>query len=657
VKPAGRREARGAGMRPAFCSCALFLGFLFILAGRAAAELKETPYFAARVARGVLPPVAERVPRQPAIAQTQRIGKPGGTLRLLMASPKDTKMMAVYGYARLVSYTPSLTLVPDILQSIDVKDGRIFTLHLRRGMKWSDGAPFTAEDFRFWWEDVAQNRELSPEGPPDALLPQGEAPRFKVLGRYTVRYSWDHPNPLFLPALAGADPIYIYCPAHYLKQFHARYQSKAKLEAMVEQKDLQNWAGLYDRMARMYRNDNPRLPTLDPWILKTKPPSSRYIFARNPYYYRIDTAGHQLPYIDRVIMTMADATIIPAKTAAGESDLQARYLNFDDYTFLKSAEKRSHYEVRLWRTGPGSQLALYPNLNVKDPVWRKLVRNTKFRRALSLAIDRHEINEAIYFGLAIEGQNTLLPQSPLYKPQYRKAWASYDLKKAGRLLDELGLTRRNSDGVRLLPDGRPMDIVVETSGQSADQVDVLELIRDSWRHIGVRLFVRPLQLTLFRRRVFAGYTLMSIDKGIEDGLATADTPPSEFAPTSEEQLEWPQWGQYAQAKGLAGKPPQAPSVVRLERLYEVWMNATTESERAKIWEEMLRIWADEVFTIGLVAEVPQPVVVNDRLRGVPKKGMYNWTPGAYFGMYKADTFWFGRPARSAKARPGAQAVR
>jgi peptide/nickel transport system substrate-binding protein len=294
---------------------------------------------------------------------------------------------------------------------------------------------------------------------------------------------------------------------------------------------------------------------------------------------------------------------------------------------------------------------------VKDPVWRKLVRDKNFRRALSLAIDRHEINEVVYFGLALEGQNTLLPQSPLYRPEYRKTWANYDLKKANHLLDGLGLTRRNSDGERLLPDGRPMDIVVETAEQSGSAIDVLQLIRDSWRHIGIRLFMRPMQLTLFRRRVFSGETLMALDKGIEDGLATANTPPSEFTPTEQQQLEWPQWGQYVESKGLAGRPPDLPSAIRLELLYDLWMRTTKKSERAKIWAQILPIWASEVFSIGLVAEVPQPVVVSDTLHGVPKKGIYNWQPGAYFGMYKPDRFWLGPPAQSAQAALGADARR
>jgi peptide/nickel transport system substrate-binding protein len=620
------------------------------LSGVSRAELQETPVFEEDVARGKLPKVDERLPKEPAIAELETIGTPGGELRMLMGGPKDTRMMVVYGYARLVGYTPSLTLMPDILKSIDVEDGRIFTLHLRNGHKWSDGHPFTSEDFRYWFEDVAQNTQLSPSGLPISMLPQGEGPRFEVLDQTTVRYSWTRPNPLFLPDLAAASPLYIYRPSHYLKQFHQKYVEKPKLDILVKQTNQRNWAALHNRMDTMYRDDNPDLPSLEPWILRTKPPADRFVFERNPYYYRIDKAEHQLPYIDRVIFSIADGKIIPAKTGAGESDLQARYLRFDNYTFLKASEQRNGFKVKLWRTGPGSQLALYPNLNVSDEIWHGLVRDLRFRHALSLAIDRHEINQAIYFGLAVEGQNTVLPQSPLYNPEYRSAWAKFDVSEANRLLDLVGLAKRDGDGVRLLPDGRPMEIIVENSGESSEQSDVLELIRDSWRRIGIRLFAKPSQLTLFRRRVFSGETLMSIDKGIENGLATAAMSPAEFAPTSQQQLEWPKWGQYYETKGMAGEPPNLPSAIRLKELYGEWLAAVSEKEHARIWDDILRIWADEVFSIGTVAGVLQPIVVNAKLHNVPEQGNYNWDPGAYFGIYKPDGFWFDHsemPAKSA----------
>jgi peptide/nickel transport system substrate-binding protein len=632
------------------------LALLLLAATPARAVLQETPSLRSEVASGALPPVSDRVPHEPALAELETLGRPGGELRMLMASPKDTRLMVVYGYARLIAYTPALALVPDMLEAIHVDDGRIFTLRLRAGHKWSDGQPFTTEDFRYWFEDIAQNPQLSASGLPPVLLPNGEPPRFEVLDEQTVRYTWPRPNPLFLPALAGPDPLYIYAPAHYLKQFHQKYADKVALNDAIKQVGVRNWAALHNKVSSMYRNDNPDLPSLEPWILKTKLPAERIVFERNPYYYRVDGAGHQLPYIDRVVFSIANSKIIPAKTGSGESDLQARYLSFDDYTFLKAGEAANGYKVLLWRTGPGSQLALYPNLNVDDEVWRRVVRDVRFRRALSLATDRHEINQVIYFGLAIEGQNTVLPESPLYRPEYRVAWASYDVNEANRLLDVIGLDR-GSDGIRQLPDGRPLEIVVEDSGESAEKSDVLELIRDSWQKIGVRVFSRPMQLTLFRRRVFAGQTLMSLDKGIENGLATADMSPWEFAPTTQQQLEWPKWGQYVDTKGQAGEAPDLPAAVRLKELYETWLAAPAGAEHARIWHEMLRIWGDDVYSIGLVAGVQQPVVVNARLRNLPTEGAYNWDPGAHFGIYKPDGFWFDQPpAPAASAEPASSVM-
>lgn len=650
--PARPRSPDARMTRRRFVGGSLALSGLAAAAPRPAwAAFVETPFFAAPVKDGALPAIGDRLPAEPAVVAST--GKPGGRLRMLMAGPKDTRMMVVYGYARLVGFTPDLELEPDILKAVDVEKGRVFTLHLRKGMKWSDGKPFTSEDFRYWFEDVASNRHLAPSGVPVGLLPNGEKPHFAVVDETTVRYSWARPNPLFLPQIAGPDPQFIYCPSHYLKQFHEKYADKAALAKLVKKSRVHSWAALHNKMNAMYKNDNPDLPSLDPWILKTKPPAERFIFERNPYYYRVDAGGQQLPYIDEVVLSLADAKIIPAKTAAGESDLQARYLSFDNYTFLRQSEDRNRFNVRLWRTGPGSQMALYPNLNVNDPVWRGLVRDIRFRRALSLAVNRHEINEVIYFGLAIEGQNTLLPKSPLYDPAYRQAWARYDPGEANRLLDVIGLAKRGGDGVRQLPDGRPMEIIVEHSGESSEQSDVLELIRDSWRHIGIRLFAKPSQLTLFRRRVFSGEALMSIDKGIENGLASASSSPWEFAPTSQQQLEWPKWGQYYETKGAAGEPPDLPSAVELRNLFDHWLGTAKRDEEAQIWGQILKIWADEVFSIGTIGGVLQPIVVTDKLRNVPKEGIYNWDPGAYFGIYKPDHFWLDNEAGAKSAGAGA----
>jgi peptide/nickel transport system substrate-binding protein len=575
-------------------------------------------------------------------ASGKTTGKPGGELHTLVGRAKDTRLMVVYGYARLVGYNQKLELVPDILKAVDIEDGRSFTLHLRKGHRWSDGEPFTSDDFRYWWEDVANNQALSPTGPPPELFVDGEPPKVAFPDPLTVRYSWSKPNPFFLPALAQATPLFIYMPAHYLKQFHERYADPKKLAAMVEETQARDWAQLHGRHDDMYKFDNPGLPTLQPWHLATPPPAERFVFERNPYFHRVDSTGQQLPYIDRVVLDVVDDKLIPVKTGAGETDLQSRGLFFKHYTFLKESEKRSGLVTYLWKTARGAHLALYPNLNTTDEVWRKLFRDVRFRRALSLAVDRDEINQIMYFGLGHGGNNTVLPQSPLYKPEYRDEWSDYDPAKANALLDELGLDQRSAGGVRLLPDGRPAELVVETAGEDTEQTDVLELVQETWSKVGIKIHSKPLQREMFRNRVFSGETQMSIWYGLENGIPSADMSPAEFAPTDQNQLQWPMWGQYYQTKGQAGAPPDLPEAAELLDLFEQWRGAPSTDERRKIWEQMLAIYSSQMYSIGLIAGILQPVAVRKTLRNVPAEAVYNWEPGAQFGIYRPDTFWFDK---------------
>ncbi len=609
------------------------------------AALKEAPALAERVAAGTLPPVAERLPEKPRAAFTRdgwTPGKNGGELNTLVTRTKDTRLLVVYGYARLIAFNEKLDLVPDILERLEVEDGRIFTLFLRKGHRWSDGAPFTSEDFRYYWEDVANNDELSPTGPPVSLKVRGAMAQFEVIDETTVRYSWPEPNPFFLHELAGATPLFIYRPAHYLKQFHERYGDPDDIAAKVEEAGARNWAQLHNRVGNLYKFNNPDLPTLQPWYNSVAPPSTRFIAERNPYYHVVDAAGQQLPYADRVILNVVGSALVPAKTGAGEPDLQARGLHFTDYTFLKENEAKSGFDVRLWRTVRGSQLALYPNLNVNDPMWRELIRDVRFRRALSLAIDRSEINQVIYYGLCLEGNNGVLPDSPLYDPANHVAWARFDLSTANALLDEIGLEKRNAEGVRLLPNGEPLEIIVETAGENTEEVDVLELIRESWRQADIKLFTKPSQREVLRNRIFSGETKMAMWYGYENGVPSADMSPAEFVPVQQHSYHWPKWGQYAETAGQSGEPVDMALPKELLELNDAWMRAKSRKARTEIWQRILKIHADQVYTIGLVAQVPQPVVVSKALRNVPEKAMFNWDPGAQFGIYRPEGFWLDR---------------
>lgn len=608
-----------------------------------APTMVEPPYLESAVASGDLPPVSERIPEAPLVVSYEGTdktpGRYGGTLRLLGGSAKDPRLLVIYGYARLVGYDTDYEIVPDLAESVDVEDDRVFTFHLRPGHKWSDGEPFTSEDFRFYWEDMGNDMEVSRFGPPKELLVDGERPTVEFPDEVTVRYSWSKPNPYFLPALAGAQPVEIFRPAHYLKQFHARYMGLEKVEAMAAEAGERNWVSLLYSKDRSYRNDNIDYPTLQPWVLKTEPPSDRYRFERNPFFHRIDENGLQLPYIDEVALTIASGDLIPAKVASGESDLQGAYLAFSNFTFLKEAEQRSNYQVRRWQATKGARMALYPNLNVNDPELRELFRQADFRRALSVAIDRDDINNTIFYGVANPSNNTVLPDSPLYRDEYRTGWTQFDPELADELLDGLGLTERNDQGIRLLPDGRPLQIVVETAGEETEQVDVLQLVKEHWADIGVSLFIKPSQREVFYNRIASGDTQMAVWWGLENAMLKPAMSPAEFAPLTPDQFQWPAWGLWAETSGQMGEEPDLEAVEEMMQLTQKWGEAETPAEREAVWHEILALWTDQVFTIGIVSGVEALVVVSNRLHNVPEHGIYNFDPGAYFGMYHPDTFW------------------
>ena len=471
----------------------------------------------------------------------------------------------------------------------------------------------------------------------------GKPPKVEIIDELTIKYTWDAPNPYFISSQAQAAPLWLYRPAHYLKKFHAKYASPEDIaKAAKGGQDTSNWVQIHRRHDVMYNNDNPELPTLNPWVLMTAPPAQRFVFQRNAYYYRIDSKGVQLPYFDSVVFTQAAANLIPAKAGLGESDLQPRYLKMRDYTFLRKSAKQSGVNVLLWEEGSGSQLALYPNLNAKDDDWRKLNRDVRFRRALSLAIDRDELNQVGFIGLAKPSNNTILPRSVLFKPDYATKWANYDPKQANKLLDEVGLNKRNGNGIRLMPDGEPAIIVVEHTGEDTEISDVLTLIKDHWKKVGIQLLSKPQSTENFRVRVFSGEASMVAYAGVTTVVPTPDTSPKEFAPTMAGGLQWSRWGMFIETKGQQGEQCDMPSACRLMDYLREWENSADPAVRLNAWHEILAANADEVFSIGTVNGIRQPVVVGRNVRNVPENGYHAWDPGGYIGLYQPDTFWIGK---------------
>ena len=611
-----------------------------------ALDFVEPPLFAARVQAKELPPVAERLPKVPLVVDpTQHggsFGQHGGDIVTLVPRARDIRYISTYSYTRLIAYDRALNLYPDLLEKFEVDGERVFTFTLREGHRWSDGHPFTAEDFRYYWEDVVQNRDVSPSGVPEFMMVDGKPARFEVLDERTVRYTFDKPNPRFLPQLAGPTDPGLFRPAHYLKKYHAKYADKAQLEETAKKQKLKSWAALHNRLDDAKEHTNPDLPTIQTWRITTAAPATRFVFERNPYYHRVDARGQQLPYVDRVVMDVAASGLLAAKANAGETDLLFRGLAMHDVPILKEGEKAKGYKTLLWQNARGSELALYPNLNAADPVWRTLNRDIRFRKALSLGIDRKTLNNALLFGLGTEGNNTVLAESALFSPELRTLNASYDPSEASRLLDEIGLTKRNGAGIRLLPDGRELEVIVETDGESSLVVDGLTLISEFWREIGVRLFVKPQDRTVLRNRAFSGLTMMVAVQGLDNAIPTALMPPTELAPMRQDNYAWPKWGQYVETKGKNGEPVDVPEAKRLMDLYAQWMGTGDKGAQEAVWREMLRNHAENQWVIGTVAGSLQPIVVKNGLQNLPPKALYSWEPTAMIGIYRPDEIYWNK---------------
>jgi peptide/nickel transport system substrate-binding protein len=543
-----------------------------------------------------------------------------------------------------VGYDAGQRLAPDLLARLDNEGDRVFTLHLRPGHRWSDGHPFSAEDFRYFWEDVAGHRDLSPAGPPEFMMAGGRLPRFEVLDERTVRYSWDVPNPRFLPALAAPRDPYIYRPAHYLKRFHGRYADRDALAQAAKRQKLSSWAALHNRLDDLNEQSNPDLPTLQPWRVTNAAPAARFVFERNPFYHRVDARGRQLPYVDKVMVDVAAAGLMAAKANAGEADLLARGLSILDVPVLKEGERARGYRTLLWRNARGSEITLYPNLNAADPVWRALNRDVRFRRALSLGIDRRTLNNALFFGLGVEGANTVIEGSALAAPGLREAHSTYDPRAAARLLDEVGLDRRDGSGTRLLPDGRPLELVVETDGDTPLVVDGLTLIGEFWREIGIRLLVKPQDRTVLRNRVYGGLTVLSAGPGLDNAMPTPAMAPVELAPLRQDTWSWPKWGQFSETKGASGEAIDLAEAKALKELYYRWARSGDEAGKAEAWRGLLANHAENLWTIGTVAGAPHPVVVRENLVNLPRRADYAWEPTAFLGVYRIDELFWARPA-------------
>jgi peptide/nickel transport system substrate-binding protein len=581
-------------------SAAAISVFVFLLAssmaaGEQASIYREAPSLAAEVSAGRLPPVDQRLPENPMLVEPlNAIGKYGGTWHMAMrASSDQASLIRTVGYENLMRWSPDWSRsIPNVAQSVESSaDAREFTFTLRRGMKWSDGAPFTADDVLFWYEDVLLNPELSPSIP-FWLLAGGKPVEVKKLDDVTVVFRFATSNSLFLPLLAapeGAEPTSY--PKHYLAKFLPKYNQSLNGTKWADA--FRAAFGIPGNIDESTRWAHPEVPTLNAWLLTgaygmAKP----LVLERNPYYWKIDPAGQQLPYIDRVnfeiVKDKQDAANLALK---GEIDMQLRHVRCCGDEILKARPEYEQVKVIPTET---NEYVLAFNLTSAKPALRKIFNQRDFRIAMSIGINRPRVLQGGPREF-IPWQVAPLPQSRHYHERLATQYLDYDPKRANEVLDALGYNRRDKDGWRLDPNGAPIAFTISTHAD--DRFHWLQGVAEDWRALGIHATATLLDRDEYRRELDTNEFDALAYSG--DGGIDVIIFPSDFIPLGIQTawgLRWWHWYEN-RADPRAETPP--PQIQKQFALYDEIKATTDPNAQQALMRQILDIYADEFYAIGL----------------------------------------------------------
>ncbi len=597
----------------------------------------ESPVLAELVREGRLPPVSERVGAEPVVMQgVDGLGRYGGTWHRLVNSLNDfsTLYWRLSG-SNLVRWSPQgYPLVPHVAKAWEISaDYRSYTFALRRGMRWSDGHPVTSEDIAYWYEHEVKYFNVQPK-----FLRAGAAQgRVVQLDDLHVRFEFAQPNPLFLERLASTgmnfeDYTEHIVPAHYLRQYHPELGDQELIRRTMVALKLSSPVAVYKQIKRYM---NPEHPRLWPWVLHTYMPTTPQTLVRNPYYWAVDPAGNQLPYLDRLVMDIKSNNLIAVSAANGEPSMQDRHIRYEDHVLLLGSAAQNGYEVYHWKPSTQSLFTIFPNLNRKiDPArpetkWKhELLNDARFRQALSLAINRRAIIDGQFNGQAEPAQIAPPPDSPYHNARLLRSFTAFDPARAEALLDELRLTRRDGEGYRTFPDGRRMFFTLNLTDYTTD--GPAQFVIDDWARVGVRVLLRSRARRLFEQEKLTYEHDLTVWTGESEFYPLVE--PRNFVPTYFESFYAPAFGWWYQYGGLHGDPAaQRPSSVEpppghpLRRAMELLDEAsamTSEPERIAKFNEILEIAADNVWSISIATPPPQLVVVKKGFRNVPRTALF-----------------------------------
>jgi peptide/nickel transport system substrate-binding protein len=610
----------------------------------------EAPQLAEMVAAGVLPPVEERLPTDPLVVEPyDSIGVYGGTWHMGMRGGTDDALLRrTVGYQSLVRWSPDWSgIVPDVASSWEASDdGTEYIFHLRPDMKWSDGIPFNADDVMFWYEDIILNDTIRPDKP-SWLITNGDLVVVEKLDEYTVKFTFSAPNGLFMQRLCTPDGIEpVSFPKHWLMNYHEKYVDKAELDAMVEDSGLESWDQLFLARGgeigagRFWQNAG--FPTLYPWMVETPqtPDGTQIVLVRNPYFFKVDPEGNQLPYLDKVVYDYAGSDVeqLVLKALNGEIDMQDRHIATNDNkaVFFDNMDAGGYH---FFDTNYSlmNHMMIGLNLTSQDPVKREIFQNKDFRIGLSYAINRQELIDLVFVGQGEPWQGAPSPTSPFYNEQLAKQYTAYDVDKANEYLDKAGYAERDGDGYRLGPDGNRISFVVEVTDVNTAQVDMMEVIVGYWQAVGIDAQFKTEDRSLMYSNKDANLLDAAVWTG--DGGLDVILEPRWYFPFSRESLwaeAWQYW--YSEPNNeLAEEPVEAAK--RQMELYDQLKSTGDLEQQSALMEEIIQIAADEFWVIGTVLPGPGYGIVKNDFHNVPDSFPNSWLyphpgPTNVFTYYK-----------------------
>ncbi|MCA0452449.1 MAG: ABC transporter substrate-binding protein [Chloroflexi bacterium] len=611
----------------------------------AQSAFNEAPSLAEQVAAGTLPPVAERLPAEPLVIEpVEQVGTYGGTWRMIDQNNELGFTLMTAGVEGFLKWNRDASgFRPNVLEAYEWNDDATqLTAHMRQGIRWSDGEPLTVDDYLFWWNDMVLDENI-PVDPASGTVVNGEQMTLEKTDDYTLVFTFAGPNPLFLENHSRGpwNSAQSIVPAHYMEQFHPKYNT-----AVTDTTELMN---RYNTSTRLHY---PDMPTLGPWMVTSYVEDQLATLTRNPYYWKVDTEGNQLPYIDNIQVEIASGSVseqVTLRAIAGELDMQVRDIALQDVPLILESAEAGNYHVIMWDRGDFAWPWLMLFYDLADDGLEDLMYTQAFRQALSVSIDRNRINDVTALGLATPRQFSMLPwaeefQSPegeaLYE-EWANSYIDYNAEEAGSLLDSIGVVDTDGDGFRERPDGTPLELTVTMFPDDTKVSQSLELIQQDWQAVGIKTVINIMTWEEYTTANEAGEVqIFAWPSAAGWGLLSA---PSVWAPV--EGVQWAMAGmnigQYYQTAGAEGVPAREGSMLaQLQEVYTRAVAATTAEERNAALLEAYRIHVEQgPITIGTIGQHPSPVIVGNNFHNVPEVGLVaSWDLG-YPGTADPEQFY------------------